>query len=395
VFKTLVKDTNESPLPKNPGATDQQISAAAAVFAIENDAGIGTAWKVDKNTYVTDLHCLEGSRDQFIVDRQGMKHRLGGDVWVDPIHDLALVTVMPGSDGPGATALSVGKSQSLSKDEPLTFYGFAGGVDSKPGKLAGHATGTISIVDAYNTTVKSDAHLSDLLPELQHLDQRASNSAPGDHMAAALNRTMVKVDAAVDVGDSGGPAIDKDGKVVGNVDWKIGQLKLITPAEDIANLVNHRDQFEHHKGYYETSLKADFKEAKQTPWTSAIASGAVAGSIGAYGTSLWKHESLPKMGVVTKLSVVPAALFAGALLYSDLQNYRHSADSIDRKHYGVASLADTVMVAGLALSTVPKLARGSLIGVAAGIAGRLGADLASKSFVVDLGQHPELDQLTQ
>jgi S1-C subfamily serine protease len=119
----------------------------------------------------------------------------------DPAHDLAVLRGASGSSSRGlsseATPEYVG--------ERLVLLGFPGGAASEPDALHGTVIGTDQFVK---------------LTSPDGLDERLDDAI------------AVAVSGAVE-GDSGGPAIDADGKVVGVIEGIRRGVAFLTPIADV------------------------------------------------------------------------------------------------------------------------------------------------------------------
>jgi S1-C subfamily serine protease len=162
---------------------DAQPSTAVVTTAIDsNNLGSGTGWVVDagQGLIVTNYHVVD-SGTVFNVAIGGKQHtaRL---VAAAPCSDLAMLQI---ENTDGLASLPLGSQSALSAGDTVVALGY-------PGNLS---TGdTLQATKGVVSAVKTRANLD-----------------PSDH----LYPNLVQTDAAINHGNSGGPLLDGDGKLVG------------------------------------------------------------------------------------------------------------------------------------------------------------------------------------
>jgi S1-C subfamily serine protease len=159
-------------------------STAVVSTAIgSTDLGRGTGWVADAKTglIVTNYHVVD-SGTVFTVTIGGKQHtaRL---VAAAPCSDLAMLQI---ENSDGLESLPLGSQSSLNEGDSVVALGFPG--NSAVGSPTLQATK--GIVSAVNTRYNQD---------------------PSDH----LYPNLVQTDAAINHGNSGGPLLDSNGKLVG------------------------------------------------------------------------------------------------------------------------------------------------------------------------------------
>ncbi len=163
--------------------SDVEGSTAAVKTAIgDTDLGHGTGWVLDadKGLIVTNYHVVD-SGTVFSVSINGQQHT-ARVVAAAPCDDLAMLQI---ENTDGLKNLLLGSQSTLSAGDRVITVGF-------PGNLS---TGTtLQATDGVVSTVKT-----------------RSNLDPSDHVYPNL----VQTDAAINSGNSGGPLVDGDGKLVG------------------------------------------------------------------------------------------------------------------------------------------------------------------------------------
>jgi S1-C subfamily serine protease len=151
-------------------------------FGAQEGKAVGTGFVVRSDGFIlTNHHVIDGAASITVTLPSG-DERTATLVAGDAQHDLAVVKI----DATGIPALTLGSSDGLSLGESVVAIGFA--LD-----LSGGPTVTSGIISSLDRTI----------------DVQGSNGAPRTY------RGLLQTDAALNHGNSGGPLLTLDGRVVG------------------------------------------------------------------------------------------------------------------------------------------------------------------------------------
>jgi serine protease Do len=154
-------------------------------FGASDGEAVGTGFVVrDDGFILTNQHVVDGASSVAVTTASGDEHR-AAVVAEDAEHDLAVLKI----DADGLTALTLGASETLAMGETVVAIGFALG-------LSGGPTVTSGIISSLDRTIDV---------------QDPSGGAP----AVRTYRGLLQTDAALNHGNSGGPLLTLDGRVVG------------------------------------------------------------------------------------------------------------------------------------------------------------------------------------
>lgn len=160
-----------------------------SVFQVVTDRGLGTAFYVGNNEFLTASHVVDGARTIHLQNRQRTLRQVEV-AGVDIPSDVAILR----ADGSDVPAMRFGDESSVGRGARIAVVGYPG--------------------DNLDTSVPYAASIASGL-----LSQRASNP---DHEYIFYLRT----DAAANPGNSGGPLITACGEVIGLISWKIVALNV-------------------------------------------------------------------------------------------------------------------------------------------------------------------------
>lgn len=182
--------------PNTSGLSASEISSIAssikpavvdivATFSYQRASGAGTGIVLTSDGYVlTNNHVINGATSLSVTDIGNGKTYNATVVGYDSTHDVALLKLANAS---GLQTAGIGDSSALSVGDAVVAVGNAGGVGGEPSSAAGSVTALHQAITASDALDGTSEQLSGL----------------------------IRVDAAVRSGDSGGPMVTTDGKVVG------------------------------------------------------------------------------------------------------------------------------------------------------------------------------------
>jgi S1-C subfamily serine protease len=164
----------------DPALVDVQSS-----LSYEGGAGAGTGIVLTSNGEVlTNNHVIEGATRITATDVGNGKTYDATVVGYDPTHDIAVIQLQGAS---GLATASLGDSSKLKVGQPVLGIGNAGGVGGTPSPAGGKITGLGQSVTA------------------------------GDELGGHTERLtgLIETNAPIVAGDSGGPFVDGQGRVIG------------------------------------------------------------------------------------------------------------------------------------------------------------------------------------
>ncbi len=160
-----------------------QVLRQSFFFGLIPEEGSGSGFVYDHGGHIiTNYHVVEGT-DEIVVSFGGDKELPARIVGVDPQNDLAVLQVDEGQGGipEGAEPIPLGDSDALQVGQRAIAIGNPFGQFER--------TLTVGVVSAINRTLKTDD------------DQ--------------VLRGVIQTDAAINRGNSGGPLLDSNGRLIG------------------------------------------------------------------------------------------------------------------------------------------------------------------------------------
>ncbi len=330
-----------------------------AVVKIDSENAMGSGFFIDGNgDLVTDAHvALSGT--QLRVTTASGKIYPARITRLDDIDDLAELKI-EGPPPAGQEYLHLGSSSSLKPDQNVYALGHPLGLPSlyiSPG----YARALEPELDVLEGTGGSPS-LPDVLKEIPRM-----SGPERQDWQLNLARPMLAGDVHIEHGNSGGPLLSADGKVVGVSD--LGDPNNMshsyyTPSHFVKKLVNDPDpKFQFTYAHTGESWTNFYRSAwSKHPADAALITGAVAGAA----------------ALLARWLPGPTAMAAGiagaADLVSDVDKFRHATNRMDRLKYGLATAADAAMAGGAAARSIPPAAPYAWAVMGAGAVGRLAAD---------------------
>ncbi len=198
----LADETNDAG-PTAPDAVALYERAAPAVVRVHSRAGNGSGFLVDPQTVATSWHVVEDRGELFVETRDGTE----------------IPVTIASRDRKDDVAL-------LALPEPLTVHGVA--VEPLPLRSTPIAIGARVFVLGHP--------LSGPRERPEQLAEGLLNWSLSDGLVSQVGERAVQVTATVEPGNSGGPLLDAEGRVVGVVGFGIGAFGGATRVERLRAL---------------------------------------------------------------------------------------------------------------------------------------------------------------
>ncbi len=339
-----------------------------SIVKIENGLTSGTGWIAPDGRVVTAYHVIKSATEIFAITQDGKRHRLGGRVSIDDIGDLAALEFVDAI--PNAVRLPVGTSLTTGAD--VRTIGHPGGwsLHLSEGKFKNAST------------ILGNALANGMSPP----DKRFTNPLDIADYQTFLNSNIMVSEIPCRKGNSGGPIFNDRNEVVSVCSMgKDGTLLGPSPERLSAFLQkNPADEKFQNSGYYTNGFSLYLTALERQPLVT-LGESAFAG-FAAYGFK----RLTPKAGVTIRSCATTLALpYVSAQTYFDATGYLGSTNDRDSWKYGLATVADTAMVAGLvgaALFRNPRLHFASKALMGAGALARLSTEVIPNHYVLDISR---------
>ncbi|MBX9569295.1 MAG: serine protease [Candidatus Obscuribacterales bacterium] len=201
------------------------------------DTGFGTGFFVNKgDEIVTNAHVVTAMPYLEVVTQDG-KHYQGKIEKLDDLNDMAVVKVI-GKDPNDKPSLKIDNDTTdLKNGDEVIAFGYPRGfgnfdVFANPGRYREHGT-MLGFLPGKDPSQ---------YPDLQEMKNRAgqiNNPSYSAEVEQYLNSERIRNSMAIFGGNSGGPAVDADGRVVGVMANRVsGARALMVPAEKLSEFIN-------------------------------------------------------------------------------------------------------------------------------------------------------------
>lgn len=352
--------------------TARQLYAEVApgVVKVVTDRGAGSGFFVDRQgRVVTNAHVVQDVTEIKVIDHAGARYRARLEK-LDDINDLAVLKL---EGATASRALSLGVGRALAADQPVWALGHPLGLTPayiSPGYFRWRDV-------ELNVLTRRDPHFkADLARKKQEL-----TPAEAADVDAFLARPLLHGRVHLEGGNSGGPLVDKSGKVVGVSNWiEPGDHSraYFIPVDKVEELLSRKDsKFEiSHANSAEPWANLYKWQWKNLPAVAAIETG-IAGLTAAGAARL--AVRFPRFGTFGAVSLGVLGLTE---LASDGANFLSHRSDRDRLKFGIASASDLLGVAGAVGRFIPATRPYSLAAVGIGLAGRIGSDFIPNRLVI-------------
>ncbi len=370
-----------------------------SVLKIKTETGSGSGFFVDDQTIATNYHVVKGSRTFKAQDSSGQWYTLGAQVYADPEHDLALLTIH-GRKPTTVKPIPIASGDADYCGESLYHLGHPKAQELK--LLEGRGKGRCDELKFYQNTQAQVSNSRRLA--LQAMIDNPQN-------ASFLCQPLLVVEApGVTHGSSGAPFLDRNGYVAAIVRKGVrnqDDTVYCAPSKYLQDLIKRSQQgsgqnlpeheFFARSGKYETGMEHYFGQLRANPkgfvQDSVPLAIATAGAILSRNTPL--NEAISqKTGLRINLGLSLAGLSLVPLAINDLNAYNDSTDRLTRTKYELALASDATMGNGFTLKTMAngmqarpfsiKMGRAGVALGLAGMVGRLGAEFIPNCFSVDI-----------
>jgi S1-C subfamily serine protease len=225
--------SNKDDLQPNVDAVTKKLyeDASPSVVKINGDDAEGTGFFIDKNGRIaTDAHVVLDSTHLTVVDSSG-KESPARIVALDDINDLAIIQI-DGDTPVGVKPLALGQSDEK-PDDKVWGLGHAEG-DQHTYISPGYFRRAETLADDMSKVSDADKQkIKDKINAMTPLELQDTK--------ADLARNVLWGNVNIVHGDSGGPLIDQNGKVIGLNDLSnLQSNSLFTPVEKLEALITDK-----------------------------------------------------------------------------------------------------------------------------------------------------------
>ncbi len=354
----------------SPAVVQIFASGKAADYPDQRSYSLGTGsgfYVDDKGTVVTDAHVVLGGRELYVVDKDGRRFKAKLEK-MDDINDLAILSTV--GQKVATPYLKLAESSHLQKDQPIWGLGHPQGLRPAYISPGYYRFQSNKLTELMNINEKQAA---------EFVTEMSLSKTPEElkEVKAALGRPLMHGRVHLEQGNSGGPVVDKEGKVVGISDQVAREdysQSYYNRVEELKDLLGQKDPKFKFSYAYEPSGWAqqhliDWKNDK--PMATAMV-GIAAGS-GYLGYRVVNR--FPKLGLgVGLISAVNAVEDSSAFL--------NSTDSRDSWKYGLATAADLTTIGGSVATMIPKAKTLGLAAMGVGIVGRMATEFIENRLVL-------------
>lgn len=346
--------------------------ALPGTVQIVTESGYGSGFVADKPWQIaTDWHVVRKATEIKVVDNSGRQWRARIKD-ADDIHDLAVLEI----DGKPQTEmkpLPIGSAAALRPDQHI--FGIGHPLGLRPAYLSpGYAVS----LKPYIETIKEEHGITD--EAVKQIVERKTPLEQKD-LDLALKRLLVRSVMNCSPGNSGGPVVCGEGKVIGLVQLGGDSQAFHTPAERLRELLDRKDaKFKFEYTYRPERWASDYLHSlKDSPLSTTAMTG---------GAGLGTYLAFRK----TRYLAPAAAGVAGVVNISDdFSSFMNSTNTRDSWKYGLATSGDAAMIGGSGLALMANSARvakaiprGGKVGLAVlavGLATRVSSDFINNRLI--------------
>ncbi len=345
--------------------------AAPSVVRVKTGSGGGSGFFADEHgRVVTNAHVVQDETDVSVITHNGDSYRARIEK-LDDINDLAVLKLENLSRPP--KFLDLGSSYGLLPDQSVYAFGHPNGIRPtyiSPGYF--RSTGNeLDFLTAGDSTMRAAIarRRSEMTPrEATDLD---------DYLARRLLQGRVHLRG----GNSGGPLLDEQGKVVGvsdSIEVKDNSKSYFIPVERVRELLRSKgDKFE----FSYAQAPEPWADLYKWQWHNMPTVAAVETGIAGVSALGLAKLAIRRPGVGT-LAAVGIGVFGLSSLAVDAPDLLASTSTGDRWKHGLASASDLLMAAGAVTRFIPAARSYSLLLAGAGVVGKIGKDFIPNRLVL-------------
>ncbi len=367
--------------------------SSGSVFKIQADSTTAVGWVGPDGRLITNYHAIMGKREITAEDKHGKVYRLGKEIAIDDVKDLAALSFIDGTPK-GVRHLDLTTSEPQAGDQVRLLsprYGWVGHKlgekpDEKLDQSVEMSPATFVrkqiMVDSY------DAGSSRKLIAENRAQGRIEKDSLLRDQEAFLGQTMFDFKIAGKLGYSGTPLFDKTGKVVSMTSNKVFQdnHQWSIPASSVSNLL------------YESQSQPKFKVTSgyETGVSNSINRLHGEDKLRAISDTLLNVGGLCSIARVALGGTNSTLLRAGAMYlagksFQDGKALYASTNKRDVLANGLAIAGDATLVASLAARYIPaaKNLSPALLGI--GVSLKAGAEFVPNHYTIQHIKRINLD----
>jgi len=361
----------EQPQPKADDTTRRLWeSVSPATVQIVTNRGAGSGFFVDdKGDVVTDAHVVLGANEFYAITTDGTRYKAKLEK-LDDLHDLAQLHLENFKQG-SQPHLSFASSTNLSAEQPI--YALGNSLGLRPDYISPGSF--VSQLPAIGLVAEgSEAEQKKIAMRLAHL-----TPSELDDVDKELKRSLLEARIHVEPGNSGGPVVNQDGKVIGVTAMLDVQQRtrraFLNPAEDVLNLLNSPSKYEFSYSYQPNSWVKSYEHSLSQNTLTTLAETGLLGGAGGY-LAYKATARFPK--------AVGAAVGLWSLqsLAKDTSNFLSTVDERDKEKSGLKVLSDVTSAAGAVASFFPQTRTLGMIAMSAGLLGRAGTEFIPNHLIL-------------
>ena len=358
-----------------PGEPQPEVDDAAkklyadtlpSVVQITTDKGFGSGWIMDKTGRIgSAAHVVLGSKEHFAVTADGSKYKLEIEK-LDDLNDTVIMKPVKWKEG-SRPELDLAPSTALKADDLVYGMGHPGGL--RPAYLSpGYHRET-------QTQLNMMKNLSEEVEGVINKKLQQLTPAEKPDLEKFVNRDILNARIHIRPGDSGGPLLNTEGKVIGiNNMITSFEMGYFVPSEKVQALNDSEGKFNFKYNWVAGGLAQQYKHDWMNNKPLAVAETLGVGAAGLIGNSVLNR--MPYTGALG------AAGVSAVMLTSDASKLLDSTDGRDQLKYGMATAGDLAALGGAIATMVPKARLVGKIALGLGVTGKIGSEFVPNRRVL-------------